>query len=280
MNVIAETEGTPESARFSGYLTDRLSYRGRSGRIHGFNRIAAAIGSIPNIRIAEPVILLDKLYAEYAANGLSSTIRDCAVEIFGRLQGDQHELIVRRLFPDRDGNAQDGERSGNVQSAEDLIAEIGKFYDFFTKHYDTSEVTPEIMVHRVVDTGNPPLRVEPFLPHQGGDVTPIDPDTYQVQALWGADESVQGYPHDTWNVRYHPDGSAIISPPTREQKTHSKIPAPGEYREIEIPEEDQDRLPLSRVQILCLLRLPKIYASSMAHIAWNLMEQQLIINKA
>jgi len=254
---IEPPRGGPEANLHSDYLTDRFSYNGRSERIHGFNKIARAIGSIPNIKAVEPLILDEKLYAEYTAHGLSPIIQECAVEIWTRLKGDQYPLIVRRLFPDQNGDAKTGPRSGNIKSISDLVTEIGKFYDFFAANYDSVEVSPEIMVHRVVDAGNPPLRENPFLPHPGGDITPIGPDTYQVRATFGADESVQGFPCDMWIVNYHPDGSVTISQPTKASKTQSRVPATGEYRLIEIPEDAQNVLPLNRVQVLSLVEVAK-----------------------
>lgn len=246
-----------EASPYSVYLTDRSSYSGRSERIHGFNKIASAIGSIPNIRAVEPLILGDKLFAEYVNHGVSPIIQECAAEIWARLKGDQYPLIIRRLFPDQNGDAKTGPRSGNIKSIRDLTTEIGKFYDFFTANYDTSEVAPEIMAHRVVDAGNPPLRENPFLPYPGGDVTPIGPDSYQVRATFGADESVQGFPCDSWIVNYHPDGSIAICQPTKATKTQSRVPATGEYRLIEIPEDDQNVLPLNRIQVFSLVEVAK-----------------------
>src|SRR3989344_3033372 len=239
------------------YITDRSNYHGRSERIHGFKRLAKAIGSIPNIGAVEPLILCGKLYEEYTENGLSPIVQNCATEIWSHLNGDLYPLIVRRLFPDKKGDAMDGERSGNIHSVEDLVAEIGRFYNFFTEHYDTSEVAPEIMVHRVVDAGNPPLESRPFLPHPGGDITPIAHHIYEVRALFGADESVQGYPCDKWIVTYNPDGSISISQPVKKPKTHSKVPAEGEYREIEIPQHAQNTLPLGILQVLSLTEIAK-----------------------
>lgn len=247
----------PETVRFGDYIMDRSSYCGGSERIHGFNKIARAIGSIPNIGVVEPLILGGKLYEEYTANGLSPVVQNCAEEMWSRLKGDQYPLIVRRLFPDQNGDAKTGPRSGNIKSIDDLVAEIGKFYDYFNANYDTYEVSPEIMAHRVVDAGNPPLQENPFIPHPGGDITPVGPDTYQVRATFGADESVQGFPCDTWTVNYHPDGSVTIFQPTKVPKTHSRVPATGEYRLIEIPEEVQNVLPLNRVQVLSLVEVAK-----------------------
>ena len=250
--------GASESLRSNNYLYDRLSYSGNSERIQGFNRIAKAIGEIANIKTVEPIILSDKLYYEYAANGLSSRIvKNCATEIWSKLWGEKYPLIVRRLFPDQDGKTKTGLRSGNVQSVDDLINEIGKSYDFFTKKYKTSEVSPEIMVHQVVDVGNPPLQESPFLPYPGGDVTPIGNRTYQVRATFGADESVQGFPCDMWIVKYNPDGSVMISSPTRALKTRSKIPAAGDYMRIRIPKDAQTMLPLNHRQVISLTDVAK-----------------------
>lgn len=249
---------TPEFLRFSDYLTDRLSYSGRSERIKGLNKIASSIGEIPNITTVDPIILSDKLYGEYAKRKLSSpVIQNCTAEIWKRLQGDKYPLIVRRLFPDQKGNSKTGPRSGNVGSINDLTAEIGKFYEYFSAKYKTNQVAPEIMVHRVIDTGNPPLREDPFLPYPGGDVTPTGNHTYLIRATWGADESVQGFPCDKWTVKFDPDGSVFMSPPTRELKTRSVIPAPEKYRRIDIPTDAQDKLPLEDLQVLTLAKVAK-----------------------
>jgi len=249
---------TPEFLHLNDYLTDRLSYSGRSERIKGLNKIASSIGEISNITTINPIILSEKLYGEYAKRQLSSpVIQNCTAEIWRRLQGDKYPLIVRRLFPDQKGNAKTGPRSGNVGSINDLSTEIGKFYEYFSAKYKTNQVAPEIMVHRVVDTGNPPLREDPFLPHPGGDVTPIGNHTYLIRATWGADESVQGFPCDKWTVKFDPDGSVFMSPPIRELKTRSVVPAPEKYRRIDIPKDAQDILPLEDLQVLTLAKVAK-----------------------
>lgn len=253
-----------EFVNLSNHIATLETYSGRSGRIEGINRIAGAIGENLGIETVDPLILHDTLFTEYSMHGLSSpVIQSCAVEIWTRLQGDQHPLIVRRLFPDQNGDAKTGPRSGNIKSLEDLTAEIGSFYDYFSANYDTTEVTPEIMVHRVIDVGNPPLQEDPFLPYPGGDITPLGNHTYQIRTTFGADESVQGFPHDTWIVKFDPDGSLSVSSPTIEQKTHSVVPAPDEYRHIEIPEDFQNTPSLKEVALIV----------SLAKVAKNLEDQ-------
>ena len=235
------------------YLADLSSYQGRSGRIHGFRRIREAIGNINGITHVDPIILLDNAYAEYMNSGkdASPTIRSCAEEIWRRLDGERHHLIVRRLFPDLNGDAKNGERSGNVESVDDLVTEMGRFYRFFNANYTTNEVSPEIMVHRVVDAGNPPLHEVPFLPYPGGDVTPIGHHTYEIRATFGADESVKGFPTDNWVVKYTADG-LIISQTAKGKKTSSRIPAPDDYITIAIPLEFQESQALNLRQVLSL----------------------------
>jgi hypothetical protein len=256
----------PEFIRFDDYLVDRKSYSGRSGRIKGFNRTDEAIGKILGIKTIDPIILSGTLFTEYSAHGLSSPIiQACAAEIWTRLGGGkEHPLIVRRLFPDQKGVAMDGPRSGNNTSLRELTAAIGDFYrDYTERNYDVTKVAPEIMAHRVIDTGNPPLREEPFLPHPGGDVTPLGNHTYQIRATYGADESTQGFPHDTWIVKIDSDDSFSASA-TIDQKTKSSVPArDANYRQIEIPQGDQNEPSLREKGLIV----------SLAELAKNLEDQ-------
>jgi hypothetical protein len=255
-----------EFLRPADCVTDRETYSGRSTRIKGFNRIDGAIGEILGITTIDPLILGETHFAEYSTHGISSpVIQNCAAEIWTKLDGDNHPLIVRRLFPGPTGEAEDGPRSGNLYSPNEVTAAIGTVFQYYIdRKLDQKGIAPEIMIHRVVDVGNPPLQENPFVPHPGGDVTPLGNNTYLIRATFGADESVQGHPCDTWTVELDSSGSVSMSSPVIEQKTDSLVPAPDKYRHIEIPADFQNRPALKDQEQLII---------SLAKIARNLEDQ-------
>ena len=228
------------------------SYSGRSETIKGFQRIGEAIGQTPGIKSIEPAILLKEAYLEYKNNGISAGLKKIAKAIWDHLDGDRNPLIVRRLFPNESGIRADGPRSGNITDCDDLLHEIAKFYDYFDINHIGQGIIPEIMVHRVVDAGNPPKQESPFLPFPGGDVVPLSPTRFQVRAIFGADESVQNCPADKWLVEMLSDGSCKVNVAIRAKKIHAKVPAFPEYREIEIPAEFQEELALMPSQVVSL----------------------------
>lgn len=236
----------------SMYIADVISYTGRSERIKGFRRIKEAIKDIPGIQSVDPIILLEDVYHEYEKHGISDNLKDSVRFAWESLEGDHYPLIVRRLFPDEKGEAQSGPRSGNVTSTEELFLEVEKFYKYYDQHYLGKDVTPEIMIHRVIDAGNPPKQESPFLPYPGGDVVYLGANKFQVRATFGADESVQGFPADIWEVEFRPDDSLEIHQTTRAQKTESIIPGADTYKKIFLPKEFQETPALNNIQVLSI----------------------------
>jgi len=235
------------------HVTDVISYAGRSERIKGFRRIKEAIKDMPGIQsIDDPIILLEGLYEEYKNHEISDKLKDSVRSVWELLDGDHNPLIVRCLFPDEKGEAQFGPRSGNVASVEELFCEVEKLYGYYDQHYLGKDIMPEIMIHRVIDVGNPPKEKDPFLPHPGGDVIPLGNNIFQVRATFGADESVQGFPADMWKVEFGTDDSVKLHQTIRAQKTRSEIPGVGPYKEISIPKEFQEIPALSNVQVLSI----------------------------
>ena len=259
----AEHTGLTESENkvFLPYLADLKTYGGLSERIKGFRRIHEAIANISGVVTVDPIIVLTDVYDEYVTKGKSDVFMRSAQSIWDSLDGAHNHLIVRRLFPDETGEAQEGPRSGNVASLETLATEMERFFQYFRAHYDKNKVLPEIMVHRVVDAANPPKLQEPFLPYASGDVTPISSHRFQIRATFGADESVQGFPTDTWEVSYEPGGSVRIMQRSIGRKTQSKIPASGQYRTFDIPEQFHDKPALVPIQVLTLAQAARDMAT-------------------
>lgn len=203
------------------------------------------------------------MYQEYGDNGISDKLKTSVQFAWQSLEGDIYPLIVRRLFPDEKGEAQSGPRSGNVTSTEELLLEVEKFYKYYDQHYLGKDVLPEIMIHRVIDAGNPPKQESPFLPYPGGDVVCLGANKFQVRATFGADESVQGFPSDTWEVEFRPDTSVEIHQTTHAQKTESIIPGIDTYKKISVPEEFHGISALNNIQVLSLAeacrRMTKLY---------------------
>lgn len=240
-----------EAHSLSGFVTDVASYIGRSERIEGFRKIKDAIVGVPGILYVNPLILLEGAYNSFRADPESTEFRQSVESIWNLLDGESHPLVVRRLFPDQNGSTKDGPRSGNITSSDMLFSEVAKFYDFYDRTYLGQDVLPEIMVHRVVDTANPPkIGPEPvLLPYPGGDVIHLGPNKLQVRATFGADESVQGFPADVWIVEFKSDGSIEIRQNVRANKLESHIPGVTQYRTIPIPEDFQETPALNLLQV-------------------------------
>src|SRR3989338_10058204 len=77
-------------------------------------------------------------------------------------------------------------------------------------------------------------------------------NTDDLRAIVGADESLQNCLADKWLVEILPDGSCRVNVAIRAKKTHAKVPAFPEYREVEIPTEFQEELALTPSQVVSL----------------------------
>jgi len=232
------------------HLNSLETYHGISQRIKGFHRINEAIGDIQAVTTVEPIILLQGLYYAWQQNGITESLSQNVDYIWQALNGEHNPLIIRRLFPDERGEAQDGPRSGNVNSCQTLLNEVVKFFKYYQQHYKPENVLPEIMVHRLVDASNPPFHTDPFVPFASGDVIPISSHRFQVRATFGADESTQGFPADSWEVSFEPGGHIKITQKKIARKTQSVIPAEDQYEIFDIPLEFQDVPSMRYAQIV------------------------------
>lgn len=257
-------------------IVDVESYSGRSERIKGFQRLREAIGNIAGVKYVQPIILLEEANKEYKENGLSDKFKSIVQTVWDRLDGDHYPLIVRRVFPDKDGKDQDGPRSGKLTSRDNLLSEVVNFYRFFDENYLGKDVLPEIMVHRIVDASEPPKYDSPRLPFPGGVVVHLGQNRFQVEATFGADESVRNFPTDQWIVEFKPNGSFTVEPKLLAKKDKSRIAgfsanqyrcvegqADQSFRTIFLPEKFHEVWSLNGLQVVSLAevchRLTELY---------------------
>jgi len=253
----SEFESSHEKKVACNRLASLETYSGNSERIKGFRRIENAIGDIQGVTTVEPVILLQGLYYDWQQNGITKPLKENIKRVWENLEGEDNSLIVRRLFPDENGESQDGPRSGNINSYESLQDEIISFFEYYKKHYTPENVLPEIMVHRLVNAAKPPFREDPFLPFASGDVIPISNHRFQIRATFGADESTQGFPADSWDVSFEPGGHVNITQNKIARKNQSKIPNEGQYKVFDIPEKFQDVASMRYAQIVNIAQVCK-----------------------
>jgi len=229
----------PEQAEFSAekYVADVDSYEGNSQRIFGFRRIKTVISGLSHIKTIDPLIILPSVYRDFIDDPQNGHVEAISAHIWSTLDGENNPLIVRRLFSDPEGVVQEGPRSGNVLSQGVLTSEIINFFEYYKKHYEGSDITSEIMVHKIIDAGNPPKLESPYLPFPGGDVVPWGNNKFQIRATFGADESIQDVPADVWEATLSDDGSVEIMQTEKALKSQSYVPDTGSYRTIEIPDE-------------------------------------------
>lgn len=251
-----ESDRTREEISYPDLATLE-TYRGISERIKGFRRIKESIGDIQAVTTVEPVVLLQGLYYNWQQNGVTESLSQNVNHIWEMLDGEHNALIVRRLFPDETGVSQDGPRSGNVNSNQQLLDEVVNFFAYYQNRYKPENVLPEIMVHRLVNAANPPFQTDPFVPFASGDVIPISSHRFQVRATFGADESTQGFPADIWEVAFEPGGSVKITQKKIARKTQSVIPAEGQYETFNIPKDFQDIPSMRYAQIVNIAQVCK-----------------------
>lgn len=230
------------------------NYRGHSVVIEGLQRIRE-VEDLSAIRVIKPTILTPTLYEAFKrldpetfADALLNTWMDVS-------QLGQYPVIVRRLFPDERGERKEGPKSGNVANSVEFADHIRKLFDYYDQHYSAEgdKIEAELMAHRLIDVNTPPEA--PGLPHVGGNVTCIGPGKFEVQALRGADESVQSYPKDIWHVRFVSPDKVVIETMYIDRKTDAIVmsrTAEGDFDIIQIPEEHQSAPSLEPWQILLL----------------------------
>jgi hypothetical protein len=239
------------------HLATLETYRGISERIKGFRRIKEAIGNIQAVTTVEPMIFLQGLYYDWQQNGITEFLSQNINHVWQKLGGENSPLIVRRLFPNEKGETQDGPRSGNINSCQQLLDEVDKFFKYYQSHYKPENVLPEIMVHRLVNASSPPFQTDPFVPFASGDVIPISSHRFQVRATFGADESTQGFPADIWEVSFEPGGHVKITQKKIASKTQSVIPAENQYETFNIPKDFQDVPSMRYAQIVNIAQVCK-----------------------
>jgi len=244
----------PEQEEFSAekYVADVDSYEGNSQRIFGFRRIKTVISGLSHIKTIDPLIILPSVYRDFIDDPQNGHVEAISAHIWSTLDGENNPLIVRRLFSDPEGVVQEGPRSGNVLSQGVLTSEIINFFEYYKKHYEGSDITSEIMVHKIIDAGNPPKLESPYLPFPGGDVVPWGNNKFQIRATFGADESIQDVPADVWEATLSDDGSVEIMQTEKALKSQSYVPDTGSYRTIEIPDEYQKISALNNIEVLSL----------------------------
>ncbi len=236
------------------WIADINSYTGNSERIKGIRKIHETIRGNPIVETICPFILVEDAYNEFQKNGMSDKLQSMLGSLWEQVSSrGQFPLIVRRLFSDQNGISADGPRTGPVNTPEELLQEVEKFYTFYQKQaYAEQRIKPEIYVHRIANAAMPPKQEKPFLPYPGGDATPLSPNKIQIRATFGADESVQGFPADVWEVNFDPSGAILITQLAHTQKNESVIPWKGEYRRISIPDQFQNEPALNSVQVLAI----------------------------
>lgn len=256
-----------ETAETTKNLCDNLvtveTYQGLSERIKGFQRIKEAVGNNPIIGFIDPLIVTENVYSEFKTNGTSEKFAQLTQKIWGYLNGESNPLIVRRLFHNRSGHDQPGPRSPKITTCEQLSFEIIKMYQFFDEYYQPEEVVPEIMVHHLIDAGDPPMYLLPNLPFPGGTVAALREDTFRVVAAFGADESIGNFSADKWTVELnesgtfsatskiaYKDASSIADP--KSAPGYDFIDDEKEFKTIFIPKLYRDIPSLSPTQIMAL----------------------------
>jgi len=240
------------------YLVDSKLYSGNSKRVNGYGMVEEVTGGIPNVVTINPLIVSSEVCDSFGRYGFASMrLWRCGFDAWRKLNKNKEPIIVRRVFPNKEGETMTGPRSGNIRSLFELVTVMTEFYKFHKENYADTDVKPEIMIHNTVDVGRPPLKKRPFLPHPGGDVTPLGNHSYQIRATFGADESAQGYPCDEWIVKFKSGGGCEVYPPIKATKIESKIPSKGHYRKFLIPDEYKDVLSLDEIKVLSLAMVAK-----------------------
>ena len=234
------------------YVKDLKQYDTPTARIQGLKKLVAA-----GLRTPWPIKVITKEgFVDYKKEGrfpelLKQQIIKAFTEI--RRQNPHRGVYAGRAYYVPGVENPPGPRSSSVRSQEIILKEVEKLYDFaIESKYDQKENAEiGVIFYPFINPGDPfPDPKIPDLQYPGGCVTSGERNTAIIEAVYGADEGVQSFPHDTFVVDLKKAGiiSRDIAHKTKSLRATDELT----YETVTVLPEFRDRVTLEDKTLLSL----------------------------
>lgn len=184
------------------YVKDLKDYDTLTARIQGLKKLVA-------VRLQTPwpiKTIVKEGFIDYKKAGkLPDILKQQIVKAFKeiRRQNPYRGVYAGRAYYVPGVDDPPGPRSSSVRTRQVILQEVKKLYDFaIESKYDQKENAEiGVIFYPFINPGDPsPDPKIPDLQYPGGCVAPGERNTAIIEAIYGADEGVQSFPHDTFVV--------------------------------------------------------------------------------
>lgn len=212
------------------YVKDIADYHSKSDRIEGWRPLLEF-----NLKIPTPVkTITHEGFEYYKKNKVTGQLKEEVLTAFEeiRLKNPQRGVYVGRGYFVPGLQAPPGPRSSSVKSPEVVLSEVEKLFEFaINNNFDKPGSEINIIMHPFIN---------PIVPMSGGCITPSrhSKSDLIVEGIYGNDEGVQSFYHDTFYVNVD---KMIITKKVIQTKTQClQATDDFKYETIDLPIELQD----------------------------------------
>ena len=226
------------------YVKDIADYHSKSDRIEGWRPLLEF-----GLKIPTPVkTVTHEGFEFYKKNKVTGQLKEEVLTAFEdiRQKNSERGVYVGRGYFVPGLQAPPGPRSSSVKSPEVVLSEVEKLFEFaINNNFDKSGSEINIIMHPFIN---------PIVPMSGGCITPSrhSKSDLIVEAIYGNDEGVQSFYHDTFYVNVD---KMIITKKVIQTKTQClQATDDFKYETIDLPLEFQDIQCIDDFTILSIAR--------------------------
>ncbi len=226
------------------FISDLLKYKSKCDRIEGWRPLLEV-----GLNIPRPLkIITHKGFLFYKKRGLSGKLKEEILKAFKEIRkaNPKRGVYAGRGYFVPGFCAPPGPRSSSVKSEKVILEEVEKLFDFAIKNkFDKEGSEINVIMHPFVN---------PIFPLSGGCITPSreNPNELIVEAIYGNDEGIQTFYHDTFNVdveRMVISGKVIQNKPRCLQANDD-----FKYETLSVPKRYQDIQCIDDLTVLTIAR--------------------------
>lgn len=212
------------------YVKDIAEYRSKSDRIEGWRPLLEF-----GLKIPTPVkTVTHEGFIFYKKNKVTGQLKDEVLAAFEeiRQKNPDRGVYVGRGYFVPGLQAPPGPRSSSVKSPDVALSEVEKLFEFaINNNFDKPGAEINIIMHPFIN---------PIVPMSGGCITPSrhSKSDLIVEAIYGNDEGVQSFYHDTFYVNV--DKMIITKKVIQNKPQCLQATDDFKYETIELPSELQD----------------------------------------
>ncbi|MBU0619380.1 hypothetical protein KKD62_04055 [Patescibacteria group bacterium] len=212
------------------YIKDINKARSKCNRIIGLQKL-----SVSGLKIPSPIKIIEPLSFEHYRNSkkfskeLKAAITAAFLKI--RAKNPHRGVYAGRAYFVPGIKHPPGPRSSSVKSGEIILKEVKKLFEFAIKNkFDQKGSEIGVILYPFIN---------PKIPFGGGCITPSlkNKNLAVIEAIFGVDEGVQSFPHDTYIVDFHK--KLIISRKVEIKSRCLQVSSELEYQTMAVPKQLQ-----------------------------------------